>query len=86
MGREVRWSRQAEEDLKRLDRRLRERIRRAVYRFAETGHGQVKQLRRPLVGWSLRVGNWRVRFTVDETADTIFIRTVDSRGRAYRRE
>jgi mRNA-degrading endonuclease RelE of RelBE toxin-antitoxin system len=37
MSRGLEWTPAAERDLRRLDAQVRERIRRAVYRFVETG-------------------------------------------------
>ncbi len=86
MSQEVEWTLQARDDLKRLDRKLQERIRAAVYRFADTGYGQVKQLRPPLGGVSLRVGRWRVLFDIDTPAHTIVINQIEPRGSAYDRD
>jgi mRNA-degrading endonuclease RelE of RelBE toxin-antitoxin system len=87
MNRDVEWSETAERDLRRLDHQGRERIRRAVYRFAETDHGDVQRLEGRDREWGLRVGDWRVLFTLleaPETADSLLILRVLPRGRAYR--
>lgn len=42
---------------------------------------------RPLAGrdqWRLRVGDWRVLFTIDDAAETLHVVEVLPRGRAYR--
>lgn len=35
--------------------------------------------------WRLRVGNWRILYTIDQYARTVNIVSVRSRGQAYRR-
>ena len=84
MSRGLEWTLAAERDLRRLDPSVRERIRQAVYRFADTGQGDVQRLRGTPNEWQLRVGDWRVRFTEDLTGQTIIILRVRPRGEAYR--
>jgi mRNA interferase RelE/StbE len=81
----VEWSPEARKHLKRLDGRTRGRIRKAVYRFTETGYGDVISLREPETGFRLRVGDWRVRFEYVEGADAIEVQSVLPRGQAYKR-
>ena len=85
MRRAIRWTDDARKHLKRLGGGTRERIRQALYRFAETGYGDVVKLREPETGLRLRVGNWRVRFDYDEETGTIDVHAVLARGEAYRR-
>jgi mRNA interferase RelE/StbE len=86
MPREVEWADDSERDLRRLDRRTRERIRQAVYRLATDGYGDVKKLQGRPGEWRLRVGDWRVLFTFEEDRDpvTLLVLRVLPRGRAYR--
>jgi mRNA interferase RelE/StbE len=84
MSRGLEWTPAAERDLRRLDAQVRERIRRAVYRFVETGYGDVQRLRGTVNEWRLRVGDWRVRFTEDQAGQTIIVLRVLPRGGAYR--
>ncbi len=65
-----------------IDKHIQQRIRDAVLRFAETGHGDVKRLRGYDDEWRLRVGEWRVRFTSPPGEITVL--RVLPRGRAYR--
>ncbi len=96
MSRELRWSRRAQQDLARLDRRVADRVIEAVIRYFDTGAGDVKRL----AGSDelrLRVGDWRVRLVVridvrpaalpaaePVTVQVVEILRVLSRGRAYR--
>ena len=86
MNRRVEWSATSERDLRRLTSQERERIRRAVYRLAETGHGDVKRLVGRAREWRLRVGDWRVLFTNTDAPDddALLILRVLPRSRAYR--
>src|SRR5262245_41699578 len=84
MSRALEWTPAAERDLRRIDSQLRERIRQAVYRFADTGHGDVVKVQGVTREWRLRVGEWRIRFTEDPTSQTIIILRVRPRGEAYR--
>lgn len=84
MPRDIVWSDEAVGDLRRLDRQIAQRIRNAVRRLAETGHGDVKRLQGVENEWRLRVGDWRVRFTFDYAANKIYVLHVRPRGSAYR--
>jgi mRNA-degrading endonuclease RelE of RelBE toxin-antitoxin system len=59
------------------------RILTALYRFAETGEGDIKKLRGDSGELRLRVGDYRVRFT-EEPAETLYIHSVRHRSAAYR--
>ena len=80
---EVTWTRPAVHDMKRLDRKVAERVYGAVHRFAQSGHGDVTKLEGNLE-WRLRVGDWRVRFVYDYEVPVLRIVRVLPRGRAYR--
>jgi mRNA interferase RelE/StbE len=84
MSRALEWTPAAERDLRRIDPQVRERIRQAVYRLVDTGHGDVRRVQGRAREWRLRVGDWRVRFTKDPTGQTIIILRVRHRGEAYR--
>jgi hypothetical protein len=83
------WSRRSQQDLRRLDQHVADRVIDAMTRFAEQGQGDVTRL----VGteeFRLRVGDWRVRFVVRARVDegepgrVIEVLRVLPRGRAYR--
>lgn len=79
----IRWTPRGQHDLRRLDHQIAERVRGAIRRFASSGRGDVTRL----TGSDelrLRVGDWRVRFELDQEAHTIIILHVLPRGRAYR--
>jgi mRNA interferase RelE/StbE len=69
-------------DLARLDRIVQARIDAALVRFATTGHGDVKSLKDRPGEFRLRVGKWRVFFSL-EPPDLIRVLGIDSRGEAY---
>lgn len=83
MSWEIVWSEAALDDMARLDKKLRQRVNKAIERFAETGYGDVKKLQ-GLPGYRLRVGDWRVRFARDDEAGRLTIERVLPRSSAYR--
>lgn len=82
---QVRWTRPATQDMRRLDQAAARRIRQAVNRYAETNYGDVEQLRGREREWRLRVGPWRVLFGFAAESGNILVLRVLPRGRAYRR-
>jgi hypothetical protein len=58
------------------------RIDAALSRYATTGHGDVQPLRDRRGEWRLRVGKWRVFFSLDPP-DLIRVIGIDNRGEAY---
>jgi mRNA interferase RelE/StbE len=85
MSWEVEWTEQALREAGRLDRQVRQRVIAAIDRYAETERGDVRHLGGGGDQWRLRIGDWRVRFTFDRSANTMSILHVLPRGRAYRR-
>jgi len=79
----IHWSEDARADVRRIDRSTAMRIFTTIQRFAETGEGDVKQLKGESGELRLRVGDYRVRFT-HEGGDTIRIHAVRHRREAYR--
>lgn len=80
----VEWTHEALKDMRRLDRKTRERVLRAIERLAATGQGDVCSLKPPLEDRRLRVGDWRVRFAYGTGTGTIHILHVKPRSEAYR--
>ncbi|MYB77757.1 MAG: type II toxin-antitoxin system RelE/ParE family toxin [Chloroflexi bacterium] len=78
------WSERARRDLRKLDASVSQRVVRALEELAGTGLGDVKRLRGYDDQWRLRVGRWRVRFTIDPVSATLLIIRVLPRGDAYR--
>lgn len=70
---EVVWSKGAGDDLKKLDRVVAKRVMQAVVRYAESGHGDVKRLQGVEREWRLRVGDWRVRFTLGTGGEIVVL-------------
>jgi mRNA interferase RelE/StbE len=77
------WSEDARADVLRIDRKMAMRIPTTIHRFAESGEGDVKELKGQSGELRLRVGDYRVRFTND-VDDTIRIHAVRHRREAYR--
>jgi mRNA interferase RelE/StbE len=46
--------------------------------------GDIRRLTGIEAEWRLRVGDWRVRFTREQTTNTVHVLRVLPRGRAYR--
>lgn len=76
----------AAKDVNDLPRNERDRIIRKVKEFAETGRGDVKKLQGHSNEFRLRVGDWRVRFSVDNLGHLIILTVlrVLPRGSAYK--
>ncbi len=81
--RKIAWSEDARADVRRIDQKTAMRIFTAIQRFAETGVGDVKELKSKSGELRLRVGDYRVRFTNDAD-NTIRIHAVRHRREAYR--
>ena len=62
----VSLSGRAIKDMRRLDKLSVNRVMTAINAFAKTGHGDVKKLTDADEEYRLRVGDWRVRFTLDD--------------------
>jgi mRNA interferase RelE/StbE len=69
-------------DLERLDRVVQARIDASLVRYAVTGHGDVKSLKDRPGEFRLRVGKWRIFFSL-EPPDLIRVLAIDNRGEAY---
>jgi mRNA interferase RelE/StbE len=83
--RALRFTRSAEKDLRRLDPPVRKRVLSGLDRLLADDHSL--DVRR-LAGsgrFRLRVGDWRVIFDYDREEETVLIRRVLPRGRAYER-
>jgi mRNA interferase RelE/StbE len=80
---EVVWTDTAAKYLARLDKPARERIKQAVYNYAETGYGDIKLLRGRLAEYRLRVGGYRVIFRYENGQLVIVVLKVGSRGDVY---
>ena len=82
----VRWEQEAQDALRDIARRdpgLARRIRQRVAAYAEMRQGDVKKLRGPREQWRLRVGDWRVIYTLDPPG-FLTVLTVVPRRDAYR--
>ncbi len=79
----IEWLDEAKADVRALDRPTAMHLFEGVLRFARTGAGDVNTLRGDMAGaFRLRLGNYRVLFTLEDDAVRIF--GVRHRGAAYR--
>lgn len=85
MSLEIQWAASALREAGRLDPPVKLRVVEALERYATSGYGDVVRLQgvEP-PQHRLRVGEWRVRFTVDRKARVLYVLSVQPRGRAYR--
>ena len=74
----------ARKELGRMDRAVAARVLNAVYRYANTGYGDVKAMKGKPGEYRLRVGDWRVRFALDPTRGELVVQHVLNRREAYR--
>jgi mRNA interferase RelE/StbE len=84
--RELRWSRRAERDLVAIERhtpRLARRIHDAAALYAEQERGDVGKLTGS-DGYRLRVGDWRIIFSLEEDGLVVLALRVLNRRDAYR--
>ncbi len=81
-------SHEAEKALLRQNQHLRLRLRNAVDRLQSDPMPSSGYDIQPVKGhpgmWRLRVGDWRILYTVDENTHVIYIVAVHPRGQAYR--
>ncbi len=81
--REIEWTEAALEDMAALDKGISRRVKQAAERFAETGAGNVKRLQGiDPPEYRLRVGDYRVRFHLDD--ESVRILRVRNRREGYR--
>ena len=79
----IEWLDEAKADVRALDRPTAMRLFEGILRFAQTGSGDVNALHGDLAGaFRLRLGDYRVLFTLEEDAMRIF--GVRHRSQAYR--
>jgi mRNA interferase RelE/StbE len=84
--RELRWSRRAERDLEAIERhtpRLARRIHDAAALYAEQERGDIVKLTNSDT-YRLRVGDWRVIFSLEEDGLVVLALRVMNRRDAYR--
>ncbi len=82
---QVRYTRQAEKDLRRLDQPIRRRIVVAIDSLAAGDAAGVIRLQGTAADYRLRVGGWRVIFRRDSDQLIILVVRILPRGRAYDR-
>ena len=79
----IEWLDDAKADIRALDRPTAMRLFEGILRFAQTASGDVSALHGDMAGaFRLRLGDYRVLFTIEE--DAIHIFGVRHRSEAYR--
>jgi mRNA-degrading endonuclease RelE of RelBE toxin-antitoxin system len=79
----IEWLDEAQADVRRLDRPTAMRIFDGILHYARTGAGNVEPLHGVMAGcFRLRLGDWRVLFSLHENTMRIF--GVRHRSEAYR--
>lgn len=84
-GRALRFTRTAEKELRRLDPPIRARVLGALDRLSADDRSLDVRRLTGSKHFRLRVGDWRVIFDYDRATETVLIRHVLPRGRAYER-
>lgn len=86
MGYRVRLERRAEKELRSLDQRDRSRVLQAIEALAnEPRPNGVKKLKgEATVVWRIRVGSFRILYTINDTVLTISVIRVGHRKEIYR--
>jgi mRNA interferase RelE/StbE len=84
MSYELEFAGNAAAYLKRLDGPTQRRFANALRLLANDPIGRSSKQLHGRIERSLRVGGWRVLYTVDTTAQTITIKSISTRGQAYR--
>ena len=87
MSRRVSWRRRAQAELDQIAHRMpgmAGRIRDAIARYSDTELGDVQKLSAREGIYRLRVGDWRILFTLDDGGQTLVIQRVLNRRDAYR--
>jgi mRNA interferase RelE/StbE len=84
-GRALRFTRTAEKELRRLDPPIRTRVLGALDRLGAGDRSLDVRRLTDSKHFRLRVGDWRVIFDYDRDTETVLVRHVLPRGRAYDR-
>ena len=76
----------AERDLKRLPRDILRRVDTELMALSQNPrpHGVVKLQGREGEGWRIRIGAYRILYTIDDDARTVSVYRIRSRATAYR--
>lgn len=77
------FSEEAKSDIRAIPQHIAMNILLAIHRYADSGVGNVKELKGQAGEKRLRAGDYRVRFT-EEAPDALCIHTVRNRKDAYR--
>jgi mRNA interferase RelE/StbE len=81
---QLKIKRSAEQDLRRLPRPLFRRINQRILALREEPRPPgVRKLKGNIEGWRVRVGDYRIVFQIDDTAQTVTIIRVRHRREVY---
>ncbi len=82
---QLKIKRAAENDLRRLPRTIFQRINSRILALRDNPYpAGVKKLKGGLIGWRIRVGNYRVVYQIDENAYMVTVVRVRHRRDVYR--
>jgi mRNA interferase RelE/StbE len=84
-GRSLRVTRSAEKDLRRLDPPIRKRVLGGLDRLVADDRSLDVRRLTGSERFRLRVGDWRVIFDYNRETETVLVRRILPRGRAYER-
>ena len=78
--------RSAEKEIRNLPPRIREAVSRELLDLEREPRppGRFRVLRSPLEGYRLRIGDWRILYTIDDTTRRVTVYAVSHRWEAYR--
>jgi mRNA interferase RelE/StbE len=77
-------SKPARKALERIEIKQRAKITSALETFVQTGRGDIETVKPFLGEYRLRVGDWRVRFSLDAARGELVVLHVLNRREAYR--
>lgn len=76
----------AEKELSKLDRDVRRRVADKILLLEENPRpAGAKHLETPFDGYRVRIGDWRVLYTVDDAAKSVVVYAVRHRREVYRK-
>lgn len=84
---EVRYQKHAGRRLRRMPRSIAQRIRAMIDKIAAApygSHSNVTRLRGVSRGFRIRVGDWRVIYSLDDERSVLLVAKIDRRGQVYR--
>ncbi|MCC6158184.1 MAG: type II toxin-antitoxin system RelE/ParE family toxin [Deltaproteobacteria bacterium] len=86
MSYSVHVKKSAEKEIRSLPIRIRESVVQALIDLESdpTPKGRCRALRSPLNGFRIRIGDWRILYTIDDVTREVMVFSVSHRREAYR--